>query len=168
MNQQQEQQLWSFIDGVSSAEERSVIEKLLETNQEWKKKHGELLEIHQLMNSSELEQPSMRFTKNVMEKIALLQIAPATKNYINNKIIWGIAGFFLTIIFSFLIYGFTQVNWNEAGTTKLPVNFSQVDYSKIFNNNIVNGFMMINVLLGLVLLDRFLANKRRKFREEAR
>jgi hypothetical protein len=168
MNQQQEQQLWSFIDGVSTPEEKATVEKLLAGNQEWKKKYEELLDIHHLMNSSELEQPSMRFTKNVMEKIALLNIAPATKNYINNKIIWGIGGFFITIIVSFLIYGFTQVNWNEAGTTKLPINFSEVDFSKIFNNNIVNGFMMINVLLGLALLDRFLANKRRKFREEAR
>ena len=167
MNQLQEQQLWAFIDGVSSVEERSTIEKLLASNQEWKKKYDELLDIHQLMNSSELEHPSMRFTKNVMEKIALLQIAPATKNYINKKIIWGIAAFFITILVSFLIYGFTQVNWNETGSTNLPINFSQVDFTKIFNNNIINAFMMVNVVLGLFLLDRFLANKRNKFHKEA-
>jgi hypothetical protein len=31
----------------------------------------------------------------------------------------------------------------------------------------VNAFMMINVILGLFLLDRFLANKRKKFTEES-
>jgi len=168
MNPQQniEQQLWSYIDGVSSTEERTAVEKLLQSNLEWKNKYHELLEMHQLINSTELEQPSMRFTKNVMEEIAKLHIAPATKNYINKKIIWGIAGFFLTLIGAFLIYGFAQIDWNTQPDSKYTVDFSQIDFAKIFNNNFVNGFMMINVLLGLVLLDRVLANKRKKFQKQ--
>ncbi|HLF45737.1 MAG TPA: hypothetical protein VI548_04900 [Chitinophagaceae bacterium] len=170
MNQQQtpEQQLWSYIDGFASVDEKAAIEKLLENNPEWKKKYNELLDIHQLLNSSELEHPPLRFTKNVMEKIALQHIAPATKNYINKKIIWGIAAFFIIVIVSFLVYGIVQINWNETGDTKLPLDFAQVDYSKFFNNNMVNGFMMVNVLLGLALLDRFLAVKRNKLRKETR
>ena len=169
MNQQQniEEQLWSYIDGFSSEEERSAIEKLLQSNLEWKNKYHELLDAHQLMKSAELEQPSMRFTKNVMEQIAKYHIAPATKTYINKKIIWGIGAFFITMIIGFLIYGLGQINWNVSGDTKLPVDLSKVDYSKIFNNSYVNIFMMINVLLGLVLLDRVLANKRKKFQREA-
>lgn len=169
MNQEQniEQQLWSYIDGNSSGEERSFIEKLLQSNLDWKNKYHELLEIHQLINAAELEQPSLRFTKNVMEKIAQYHIAPATKNYINKKIIWGIAAFFITLITGFLIYGFAQIDWNDKSDSTLPVDLSQVDFSKIFNNNFVNGFMMVNVLLGLVLLDRVLANKRKKFQKQA-
>ena len=165
-----EQQLWAYIDGISSSEERTSIEKMLQSNLEWKNKYHELLEVHQLMNTAELEQPSMRFTKNVMEKIAQYNIAPATKNYINKRIIWGIAGFFFTLIIVFLIYGIAQVDWTSATDTKPSIDLSrlsQVDYSKIFNNNFVNGFMMVNVLLGLVLLDRVLANKRKKFQKQA-
>ena len=172
MNQEQniEQQLWAYIDGISTNEERTVVEKLLQNNFEWKNKYHELLEVHQLINSSELEQPSMRFTKNVMEKIAQYHIAPATKNYINKKIIWGIAGFFITLIAVFVVYGFAQVEWTTADNSNLPIDFSklsQVDYSKIFSNNFVNVFMMVNVLLVLVLLDRVLANKRKKFQKQA-
>ena len=172
MNQEQniEQQLWAYIDGISSYEEKTSIEKMLQSNLEWKNKYHELIEIHQLMNSAELEHPSMRFTKNVMEEIAKLHIAPATKNYINKKIIWGIAGFFFTLIAVFLIYGFSQVEWTSASDSKYSVDLSrlsQVDYSKVFNNNFVNAFMMVNVLLGLVLLDRVLANKRKKFQKQA-
>ena len=171
MNQEQniEQQLWAYIDGISSSEERTSIEKMLQSNHEWKNKYHELMEVHQLMNTAELEQPSMRFTKNVMEKIAQYQIAPATKNYINKKIIWGIAGFFFTLIIVFLIYGFAQVDWTSSTDSKVAIDLSrlsQVDYSKIFNNNFVNAFMMVNVLLGLVLLDRVLANKRKKFQKQ--
>jgi hypothetical protein len=42
---------------------------MIETNLEWKNKYHELIEIHQVLNAAELEQPSMRFTKNVMEKL---------------------------------------------------------------------------------------------------
>ncbi len=169
MNQEQniEQQLWAYIDGISSSEERTSIEKMLQSNLEWKNKYHELMEIHQLMNAAEMEQPSMRFTKNVMEKIAQYHIAPATKNYINKKIIWGIAGFFITLIGAFLIYGFAQIDWNLQDNSKPLINLSSFDIGKVFNNNFVNGFMMVNVLLGLVLLDRVLANKRKKFQKQA-
>ena len=169
MNQQQniEQQLWSYIDGLFSTDERSAIQKMIETNLEWKNKYQELIEMHQLVNATELEYPSMRFTKNVMEKIAMLHIAPATKNYINKKIIWGITGFFLTLIVAFLIYGFAQVDWNLQDNSKPLIDLSTYNIGKVFNNNFVNGFMMVNVLLGLALLDRVLANKRKKFQKQA-
>ena len=168
MKQEQniEQQLWEYIDGISSDEKRTTIEKMLQSNLEWKNKYHELLELQQLLNTTELEQPSMRFTKNVMEKIAQYHIAPAAKNYINKKIIWGIAGFFLTLIGAFLIYGFAQIDWNFQDNSKPLIDFSTFDMGKVFNNNFVNVFMMINVLLGLVLLDRVLANKRKKFQKQ--
>lgn len=162
-----EERLWDYIDDISSPEEKNVIEQLLESDAEWRAKYGELLEVQQLLHSSELEAPSMRFTKNVMEEIAKLHIAPATKTYINKRIIWGIGIFFITLIVGFLVYGFGQVDWTVQGDSKLPVDFDKVDYSKIFSNTFVNAFMMINVILGLFLLDRFLASKRKKFREEA-
>lgn len=162
-----EERLWEYIDGLSSQEEKTVIEQLLESNAAWKAKYKELLEVQQLLQSSELEAPSMRFTKNVMEEIAKLHIAPATRNYINKKIVWGIGAFFITLIVGFIAYGFGQIDWSAQGDTKLPVDLSKVDYSKMFSNNFVNAFMMINVILGLFLLDRYLANKRKKFHEEA-
>src|SRR5437762_192492 len=110
-----EEQLWNYIDGGSTADERSTIEKLLRENAEWKAKYQELLEVNQLIQSSDLEQPSMRFTKNVMEEIAKLHIAPATKSYINNRVIWGLGIFFITMILGFLIYGFGQIDWSTPG-----------------------------------------------------
>jgi len=139
---------------------------LIETNKQWKEKYHELLELHQLVQSSTLEEPSLRFTKNVMEEIAKYQIAPAAKAYINNKIIWGIGIFFITLIIGFLIYGFGQVDWNANDNT-LPIDISKVNYGKFFNNTYVNVFMMINVVLGLMLLDRYLAAKKKKLQKEA-
>jgi len=156
-----EVRLWEYIDGLSSNEEKTVIEKLVSENAEWKAKYHELLEVHQSLNLVELEQPSMRFTKNVMEEIAKYQIAPATKTYINSKVIWGIGIFFLTMILGFLVYGIGQIDWTVAGDSKgtLGVDLTKIDYSEMFNSNLMNGVMMLNVVLGLFLLDRYLSNK---------
>ena len=161
--QQMEERLWSYIDGLGAAEERSAIEQLLDSNVEWQSKYRELLDVHQLLQQTELEEPSLRFTRNVMEGIAKFQIAPATRNYINRKIIYALGGFFITMIVGFLIYGFAQVDWSTAAAnnnTVLPVDFSKLDFSKFFNNTYVNVFMMMNIVLGLMLLDRYLTKKK--------
>ena len=159
--------LWEYIDGLSSPAERISIEKLLDTNQEWKETYDELLEVHRLGHSSALEEPSLRFTRNVMEEIAKYHIAPATKTYINKRIIWGIATFFIVLIVGFLIYGFGQIDWSSKSDTNLPVDINKVDFGKFFNNTYVNIFMMINVVLGLMLLDRYLASKKKNIHKEA-
>ena len=167
MNEQHniEERLWNYIDGTAAAEEKTVIEKLLETDIAWKAKYHELLEVHQLVQSSELDAPSLRFSKNVMEEIAKLHIAPATKTYINKKIIWAISFFFIAIIAGFLIYGFGQMDWNTGGDNVISKNLNKLDFSKFFSNTWVNAFMMINIVLGLVFLDHFLSNKRKEFRK---
>jgi len=162
-----EVRLWEYIDGLSSNEEKTVIEKLVDENAEWKAKYHELLEVHQSLNLVELEEPSLRFTKNVMEEIAKYQIAPATKTYINSKVIWGIGIFFLAMIVGFLVYGIGQIDWTTAGDSKstLGVDLTKIDYSQMFNSNLMNGVMMLNVVLGLVLLDRYLSNKNKRLKD---
>jgi len=162
-----EERLWNYIDGVSSADEKSVIEKLLQNDYEWKSKYNDLLEINNILQSSELEAPSMRFSKNVMEEISKIHIAPATRNYINNKIIWGISFFFIALFAGFLIYGFGQMTFSAGEESSITKNLNKIDFSKFFNNAWVNAFMMINMVLGLFLLDNFLTTKRKDFRKNA-
>jgi hypothetical protein len=164
-----EARLWSYIDGMATSDETTSIEKLIAENSSWRIKYHELLEVHQALGSMELEEPSMRFTRNVMEEIGRQHIAPATRSYLNNKVIGGIGIFFLVMIVGFLIYGIAQINWSEAGDpgSVLGIDLAKPDYSRIFNNDFVNGLMMLQVVIGLLFLDRFLAAKRRRFRNEA-
>ena len=99
----------------------------------------------------------MRFTKNVMEEISRLHIAPATRTYINKRIIWGLGIFFITMVLGFLVYGFGQVNWSTGNSSAFGEKISNVDYSK---------FMMVNVVLGLFLLDVYLSSRRKQYRKE--
>jgi magnesium-transporting ATPase (P-type) len=170
MNTQQnmEERLWEYIDGSSSLEEKTAIEKLLEANLQWKEKYHELLELHQLVQSSAIEEPSMRFTKNVMEEIAKHHIAAATKTYINKKVIWGIASFFFIIILAMLAYGFGQMDWSSGSNhSELPFDVPKIDLSKFFNNNYLNVFLMISVVFGLFVLDRFLSERKKSFHKNA-
>lgn len=166
-----EERLWAYIDGQASADERSVIERLLQSDAEWKARYGELLLINDALKESEVELPSMRFTQNVMEKIGQLQIAPAAKSYLNKRLIWGIGGFFIVMLLTMVIYGIgqVQVDWNPASNTSKPDfldKLEKVSIGNFFNNTWINVFMMINVVLGLVLFDSYLSNKRKQFRRQ--
>ncbi len=159
-----EDRLWDYIDGRCDEGEKPVIQQFIETNLEWKAKYKELLEVHQLMQTGlELDEPSLRFRQNVMEEIAKHQIAPATKSYINKNIIRGIGAFFIIMIIGFFISGFAQVNWTDTSSgSSLPVDFDKLDWSKFFNNTYTNIFMMINIVLGLMLLDMYLGKKKKE------
>lgn len=162
-----EERLWEYIDGLSSTEERTIIEQLLQADAEWRSKYGELLEVNQLVSASELEAPSMRFTKNVMEEISKLHIAPATKSYINKRVIWGLGIFFLVMVVAILIYGFGQINWANTQGSSFTDKLGKIDSSKFFNNNWITGFLMVNVVLGLIMLDSYFSSKRKDYRKEA-
>lgn len=167
-NEDIEGKLWEYLDGLATAAEKARIDLLLEQNNEWRKNYSELLEMQQLLKSSELEQPSLRFTKNVMEQIAMLHIAPGTKNYIDNNVTWSIASFFIITIAGFLIYATNQIDWSSGYTNTIAgVDLSQVDYTSVFNNTFVNVFMMINIVLGLMFLERYLSGRNKQLRTRA-
>jgi hypothetical protein len=159
--------LWEYMDGLGEASERAAVEELIQTNTEWRTKYAELLELNEMLQLTELEAPSMRFTKNVMEEIAHHQIAPATRSYINQRVIWGISAFFITLIAGFIVYAFSQVKWNaDTSNSSFGIDMAKVDFSGIFNNTLVNGFMMTNVILGLMLFDRYLHTKRKEYQKQ--
>jgi len=171
MDEQQhiEDRLWDYIDGVCTEDEKSFVEELIATQQQWRDQYHALLGVHQLMQQSiDLDAPSLRFTQNVMEGIARLQIAPATKTYIDKKVIRGIGLFFGIMLTGFLAYGVAQINWSAgAGATGNwldKISSPKIDWSLFFNNTYVKIFMMVNMVLGLMLLDMYLERKKKSSR----
>ena len=164
-----EQRLWEYIDGFSMAEENAVVETLIRENQQWRQLYQDLLLVHQSLAGIDLEQPALRFTKNVMDEIAKNAIAPATRNYINPKIIWGITAFFILSILCFFIYGLGQINWlaSSAPAHPLGIDLNKINYGKMFNSTVMNVFVMVFAVLGLMLLDQFIHNKQKKYHTTA-
>lgn len=169
MNQEQmDLQLWNYIDGRANQDEVAFVESMIASEILWRNKYKELLEVNQLLKTElELEQPSMRFSKNVMEQIVGLQPAKATVKYINKNIIRSIAAFFILTITGFLVYTFTTVDWVSAsGASPLPfdlnkLNPGQLNLSKLMSSTWINVVLMVNVVLGLMLLDNYLRRKKK-------
>jgi hypothetical protein len=164
MDQEMEQRIWEYIDGISSPAERGVITRLLAEDPVWRNKYTELMGIHELLQKEELEMPSLRFIKNVMEEIAQYQVAPATKNYINKNVIRGITAFFLVMIVGLFIYFVGQIHWINSSTGNLipayTLDANKLNWSKMLNNTYVNIFVGINIILGLILIDKYMQGKK--------
>ncbi len=159
-----ESRIWDYIDGRLSADEKSFVENLVKTDQVWREKYAELLQVHALMTDNfDLEQPSMSFTRNVMEEIGRMQITPAARKYINAKVIWGIGGFFVLSIVALIVYAFSQATWSTGSGSALPFNIESMNYDKLFNSAYINIFIMINIVLGLVVLDMYLTSRKKRW-----
>jgi len=165
MDQDIEHRIWEFIDGHCSPSEKAAIIQNLTDNPIWKSKYDELKSIHDMLQKEELDMPSLRFTKNVMEEISRYQVAPATKNYINKNVIRGISSFFLVMIIGLIIYFVGQIHWNGNSTGNLVPAFTleadKLNWSKMLNNTYVNIFIGINTILGLILLDKYMQGRKK-------
>jgi hypothetical protein len=72
----------------------------------------------------------------------------------------------VAMLIGILIYGIGQMAFTPGEESVISKNINKVDFSKFFNNNWINAFMMINLVIGLFLLDNYLGNKRKQFRKE--
>jgi hypothetical protein len=164
-----ELRLWDFIDGRSTEEEQNEISQLLIHNRYWQSKYNELMIFHRLLEQDKPDMPSMRFTKNVLEEINQYHVSPATNTYINKRVIRGITTFFLTMLGGLLIYLFGQIHWvsNDGDTYHSGHKFelNQIDWSKILNGSSLNIFIGINIILGLILIDRYFEGRKKSSQE---
>jgi len=166
--QQMEEQLWNYIDGTAGQKEILFVEHMIATDAVWQHHYNQLLELNQLLTIDiELDEPSMRFSKNVMEQISGLQPARPTVQYINKNIIRGIAAIFIFSITAFIVYGFSKIQWTTSGTSfSLPFDLKS-GYANTFkinwhiSNTLINVILMVNVFLGLMLLDSSLRKKKK-------
>lgn len=69
MNHFTEEQLWNYIDGSCTEEEKEQIEHALPDNEELRLALAERMTLHQALQKIEAEEPSMRFVQNIMEQL---------------------------------------------------------------------------------------------------
>jgi hypothetical protein len=156
-----EMRLWDYIDGDIDAAEKAQIEELLRIDVRWQSAYKQLLHTNKILHDNlELDEPSVRFTKNVMDEISKLKIAPATKNYINKKIINGIAAFFAIVIGGGLLYFLTQINWSATSGSSWSFDVKKLDASKYLSKQALQIFVIINAVLVLILIDKILLRKK--------
>ena len=156
-----EERLWEFIDGTSTPEEKQNIEQLLQSDPAVKQLYEEFSALDHSLKASGLEEPSMRFTKNVMEQIALVPAPKPLRTKIDKRIIGGIGGFFILTLSVLFIFSLTQLNWSGSAFD-FSFQIPEWDFSKIFGSWVTQAFLFFDVILGLFMLDRWLAQRRHR------
>lgn len=145
-------QIWNYLDGLCDDEERISIQTHIAIDPVWQQKFREINAIHtELKTTLETEQPSMRFSKNVLDTIAIADVAPAMKKYINYNIIKGIAAFFLITITGMLTLAVMNAKWD---TSDIPTpKWDHFHMHFHLNSSIINLAIGISIVLSLILID---------------
>ena len=154
-----EQRIWDYLDGTCSEQESKSTADLIDTDPVYRSTYSELKVLHEELGKIDLDEPSMGFTRNVMEKIAALPVAGPIKSLIDKRIIYGIGAFFLVSILVLLTLVFLQVDWAKPVTAAIPLNVPRIDYSSYINSTYMRIFLFADMVLGLYILDTMLRKK---------
>ncbi len=156
-------QLWEYIDGTSSPAEREHIDMLLATDGQVKRQYEEMLAFQSVLQTAAPEEPSLRFTKNVMEALAQTTIAPAANKYVNPFVLRGIAAFFIVSMLVIIAYALANVRTTQATALSLPqINLQALHPERVLSPVFISMFFGVNVIVGLVLADMYLRRRGRR------
>lgn len=156
-----EEEIWDYIDGNSSPEQALSVQAKIASDPAYGSLYEELLAINDQMNGLELEEPSMSFSRNVMEQVKL-EIAPVSlKTKVDTRIIYGIAAFFICFILSILGYilsnstfNFTDIKFN------MGFQMEHIDFGKYVTPASIKIFLFVDLLLALAFIDSYLRRRR--------
>jgi hypothetical protein len=153
------EQLWSYIDGTCTPEERvHIADMLLDAAN--RQQYEELLQLHNGLKTLALDEPAMAFTYNVMEQIRTQEAKVPLKAAINQTVIWGIAAFFILTISALLFLTMRHVNWASAPNHyQIPATLNTNSIKGFFTGTFMKGFLFVDMVLVLFLLDGYLRRK---------
>lgn len=113
--------IWKYLDGACSPEEEGEVERLLAEDAAFKEEWARSRKLHESLKHQPLEQPSMRFARNIMERL------PALYRKINIRplftpmqwrVIYGLLGAFL-LGYSYLTFSFLESGAPGPGSRAL-------------------------------------------------
>jgi hypothetical protein len=152
-----EQQLWDYIDGNLDESSKKAIEEKIESDAEIKSQYEDLLKLNLVFGEVDLDEPSMSFTRNVMESVALVPAPVAMKTKVDKKIIYSIGGFFVISLVA--LFGYVLYNSNlSIPNLDLNVDFD-LNLDQYISSTTVYSFLFADLVIGLIFLDQFLRKK---------
>jgi hypothetical protein len=156
-----EEKLWDYIDGNCSPDEEKIIGSLIASDEAYRLKYQEMLNLNKDISGIGLDEPPMAFTYKVMEAIRTEQAQRPLKSAINNRIIRSIGAFFVLTLLALLVYTFTNISWSSVNVPSgIMSNLKLPDTSNFFTKPVIQGFFFFDVILGLFLFDSYLRGKK--------
>lgn len=147
-----EEQIWDYVDGCGDADYRSEIHSKIASQQDYKQAYEDVMAIHQQLQHISLEEPSMSFTRNVMELVKL-EVAPVSlRTKVDNRIIYSIAAFFILAMLAIFVYTVSQSHFSMP---KSDLNLG-ADLSSHITPMMIKAFLFIDIIIAFLYLDRLL------------
>jgi len=149
-----EEQLWNYIDGNCTSAEKLEIEAKLAVNVPYHTLYQELVKVNEELNKLDFEEPSMSFTRNVMEKVdqELKPVALQTK--VDNRIIYSIAAFFVLALTGIFVYSIATSDFSFK--FDMPKTSFTFELGQYINRTSLQIFLFVDVVIALVYLDGLL------------
>ncbi|KQR71931.1 hypothetical protein [Pedobacter sp. Leaf176] len=151
-----EQQLWEYIDGNLNEAQRKNIEEKIKIDISVKLQYEELLNLNLAFGEMVLDEPSMSFTRNVMAEVGLQPAPVSLKTKVDNRIIFGIAAFFVLSISAILGYILYNTTFSMPDFSRYFVN---LNVEKILGTAYLYIFLGVDLILGLIFIDYILRKK---------
>jgi len=157
-----EEILWNYIDGNCTPDEHKAITETIAKDEAYCLKYQELLNLNKEFMAMEIDEPPMAFTYNVIEAIRTENAQQPLKAAINNRIIMGIAAFFVLTILTLLGYALSHVSLAAAVSHPAPLasNLKVPNLNSFLSKPVIQVFFFFDVVLGLFLFDTYLRRKK--------
>ena len=142
-----EEHIWEILDGEASSEMRVQHEAQLLTDESYRTAFVQCEQLHCQLLSLPLESPSMRFTENLMERLAPeKRLAPKKDR---------LPAIFMTIfsVLSVLLAILLVSTGNTASATGQGLTTEGV-IKTLSNPLFIQGFMILNIVLFFAVLDK--------------
>lgn len=155
-----DEQLWNYIDGTCTPREREAISMLIEQDYVYRRKYDELLALNAEFTAMELDEPQMAFTYNVIEHIRADEARKPLKAMVDQRVVKGIAAFFICTIALLVIAALASVNWSAGEAAWQIPGVKTPPLAHFFSGPVAQGFLFFDVVLGLYLFDAWLRRKK--------
>ena len=152
-----EEQMWDIIDGIATPDVKAQHDLLLKSDAVYKADFDKLMHLQMQLLKLDLEEPSMRFTQNILDKVT-----PSVKTVVKpDKVV---RGFLLGMgILACAIIGFTVVMGGGQGNTPATgvASFFQNTFSSdkifsgLYSSSLFPIFMLINTFLLYMIVDKW-------------
>jgi hypothetical protein len=158
-----QQELQDYMDGLCSPEKAAEIENKLAMHPEWLKEFEAFTDLETLLKSpGQMMEPSVRFTKNVMESIEGLHVAKPASAYLNKWIFYAIAGLLGAALLAIFGISIAQMDWGT--TTETPTTFQvpSFHWQGLYSSKVLQVAIMANIILGFVLIEKAVSKRNQR------
>lgn len=149
-----EEEIWDYIDGNGDTARRSTTERKIATEEVYHTLYHELLVLQHQLQDMSIDEPSMSFSRNVMELVHREPAPVSLKTKTDNRIIMAIAALFIMAIGTILVFAIANSHISAA---KFTLNISLNHY---MTPTLVKTFVFADIILAMVYTDSLIRRKK--------